>query len=87
MIGITIRKLAVGDPPIWEDLDLARTVHVQAPLTEVVVIEAGMTSGRSAVAMRLRLPDGSEVVAEWSLAAFVAAARTAAAVAEQWGER
>lgn len=87
MIGISVRKLAVGDPPIWEDLAGAeRVVHVQGPPTDVVVIEAGMSSGRSAVAMRMRLPDGTEVVAEWSLAVFTAAARTAAAFAERWGE-
>lgn len=65
---------------------LGRTTHLQGPPTQIVVIEAGMTSGRSAVVMRLGMPDGSEVVVEWSLAAFVAAARAAEAFAGTWGE-
>jgi hypothetical protein len=86
VIAISVLKHAVGDPPCWQDLDLERTTHLQGPPTQIVVIEAGMTSGRSAVAMRLGMPDGAEVVVEWSLAAFVAAARAAEAFAGTWGE-
>ena len=59
------------------------TADELAPLEQA---EAGMTSGRSAVVMRLGMPDGAEVVVEWSLAAFVAAARAAEAFAGTWGE-
>lgn len=87
MIEFSVAAHAVGDPPLWPDADVDRLVHLPGPPTSLAVVEAGMGSGRSSVALRVALPDGTPLIIEWSLALFVAAARTAAAMAERWGER
>lgn len=82
MIGIHVIKHETGDPPIWPDL--TKLEHLVAPPTEFVVIQGGMQSGQSSVAMRVERPDGTSVVVEWSLAILNMATHAALAFANEW---
>lgn len=59
----------------WPDL-AGRTdvIHLTGPIG-MAAVPAGMSSGRTSVALRLGLPDGRTVVAETSLRALAAAVR------------
>lgn len=61
--------------------DPANIIHVQSAF-DVVYLDGGMESGKPSVAFGLELPDGTFVVAETSLALFVAAARAMQARSE-----
>ena len=56
-------------------------------LTDVAMLEKGMTSGLPSVALAIRMPDGRMIFAETSLKLFVGAAQTfvATMVASQRG--
>lgn len=75
MIAMTIRL--DGDNAFSELQDHPKIVHLgnDAPAIQVAVLDAGMSSGRPSVCMRLDLPDGTVVLAETSARLFCAAAR------------
>lgn len=82
---IGVIKHGYGDPPVWSDLNEANLdEHLIAPTTEFVVIQGGMQSGKTSVAMRVERADGRKVIVEWSLAALNMAVHTALAFAEPW---
>jgi hypothetical protein len=62
------------DPAPWGDL-LDRKVLALDPETpwHVVIIEAGMDSGAPSIALRIDLEDGTPLIAETSLAAWLTA--------------
>lgn len=62
----------------WPDLrDKEKVVHLGngTPPIQVGVLDAGMTSGRPSIGIRVDLPDGTTVVAETSARLFCMAAR------------
>lgn len=53
---------------VWPDLDVAQALH--GTLTAVSSLEQGTTGGRPTVALRIKLDDGREVVAETTVRLF-----------------
>ena len=62
--------------PAWPDLKDRRdeVIHVTGPIG-ITALPGGMSSGATSVMLRIDLPDGRVVLAESSLALFVAAVR------------
>lgn len=58
----------------WPDLHEKKVIHTTDPIS-VAALPRGMSSGSASVAFRIDLPDGTVVVAETSMALFLAAAR------------
>ena len=75
MIGMIL--ILEGDAA-WPDLSGKEVIHLgnDSPPIQVAILDAGMTSGRPSVGIRLDLPDGQSVLAETSACLFVSAART-----------
>lgn len=69
----------------WSDLpEPHKIVHYQKSW-RVALLKQGMRSGRSSIALRLDLPNGDVVVAQTSLAAWLAATKVLEA-GDQVGE-
>jgi hypothetical protein len=66
----------VMDGSNWPELRDHDIIHLgnNAPAIGVAVLDAGMSSGRPSIMMRLDLPDGRIVLAETSMRLFVHAA-------------
>jgi hypothetical protein len=65
------------EEPAWPELRTRPpedVIHITTPIS-VAALEGGMESGATSVAIRLDLPDGRVVIAETSLALFLAAGR------------
>lgn len=80
-----IHLLLDGDNA-WPDLrDPDRVIHLGSgsPPIGIAVLANGMASGKPSVCLRVDLPDGRSVLAETSMALFVAAAR---AMVARYGE-
>jgi hypothetical protein len=60
----------------WPDIASKDVVHLPDAVWHVAALEGGMTSGKVSLALRLDLPDGTTLVAETSLAAWIAATST-----------
>jgi hypothetical protein len=74
MISMTIK---LDGDNAWPELQNKPYIHFadDAPPIQVAVLDAGMTSGRPSVALRLDLPDGQTVIAETSARLFCTSAR------------
>jgi hypothetical protein len=48
-------------------------IHLPHAVIAVAALESGMVSGAASIAIRIDLPDGQVVIAETSLAAWIAA--------------
>jgi len=68
----TILSVHVNAEGVWADLSGRKIL--KATLTSVGALPHGMTSGRTSVALRIELNDGSVVFAETSLRLFQQAA-------------
>lgn len=78
-----IDVLATGDQA-WPDIADGRTIHhLTDQPWKLARLERGMASGRTSLALRLDLPDGSTVIAQTSLEAW----RLASAALEGFEER
>lgn len=66
-------KISPHGDGAWPDVDA--TTCLKGELVAIARLPAGMQSGRSSVALRIRLDDGRDVFAQTSLALFVSAAR------------
>jgi hypothetical protein len=66
-----------GDNAFPELRDHKKLVHLSndAPPMQIAVLDAGMSSGRPSVCMRLDLPDGTVVLAETSARLFCMTAK------------
>ena len=63
---IDVRILAKGDPPPWPDIQ--QTAGAPVALERVAILQGGMVSGRTSVALFGKLPDGTFVMLETSAA-------------------
>jgi hypothetical protein len=68
---IRVSVVRYGDPPPYPDLQ--DVVHLPDGVWDLAVLEGGMQSGKESLALRLTLPDGTEVLAETSLSAWITA--------------
>jgi len=69
---IDVSILRKQDPPIWTDLAGVDCMHADQEWM-VAGIESGMQSGKHSIMLRLKLTDGTNVLTETSLAAWIAA--------------
>jgi hypothetical protein len=69
VIDVMIVKRAGG--PAWPELE--SVMHLPDALWRVAAMEGGMSSGAPSIALRLDLPEGVSILAETSLAAWIAA--------------
>jgi hypothetical protein len=76
----TINLHLVADD-CWPDLAVKTVIRPEEPI-EMALLQGGMVSGASAVAIRLNLPDGRVVVTETSLALLVTCVRAMVARTE-----
>ena len=69
----------VFDEPAWPDLAEKQAkgdlIHLRNGEMKVAVLDAGLTSGRPSVAVRIDLPDGKSVLGETSARLFCTAGR------------
>jgi hypothetical protein len=72
MTAISIR---LDGDNAWPDLDPDRLIHCGSDW-ELAVLPGGMSSGAPSVALRVKAGDGRDVVAETSMAAWIAATAT-----------
>jgi hypothetical protein len=63
-----IRIVDNDTKPPWDDINFSKMVHLPDAVWKVALLAEGMGSGLPSVALRLTLPDGTEVIAETSLA-------------------
>lgn len=70
MPALDLTIVRVGDPPPWPDV--RNPLHLADPTIHVAAIQAGMVSGAPSIAIRVDLGDGDTVIAETSLAAWIA---------------
>ena len=77
---LSLKVILDGDG-CWPDL-VNKEVMVTHNDIQVALLGGGMTSGKSSVSIRIDLPDGRSVVAETSLALFLAAAKAFSAKTE-----
>lgn len=70
-----LRIILTGDEA-FEDLKdhMENVTHLQNPSMAMARLTKGMISGKSAVAIRINLPDGKVLIAETSMDLFLAAA-------------
>jgi hypothetical protein len=68
---IDVRIVRRGDPPPFPDLQ--NIVHTADAVWELVALEGGMQSGKESLALHITLPDGTEMLAETSLGAWITA--------------
>lgn len=64
----------VMEEPAWPELRGVEVIHVTDPIG-ITALPGGMQSGATSIMLRVDLPDGRVVLAETSLALFVAAVR------------
>jgi len=72
MPDIDLRIVRFDDRPAWPELNGRHDLYVASHSWQMAAIEGGMTSGSASVALRLELPEVGTVVAETSLAAWIA---------------
>lgn len=83
MIGITIRILAKGDPgPAVPEAVGAEELQI----THAVIVEGGMTSGKTSIALVLKTADGKHYVTQTSLSLFDMLAGAVKGAAARFGE-
>lgn len=75
MLDLTVTIVRNGDEAPWPELRAADTTlhHVTHGNLGVAILEAGMSSGRPSVALRVTLDDATVVIVETSLALFAGA--------------
>lgn len=83
MYGTQVTITPNVDAAPWTDLGADTTAGA---LERVGILPEGMESGRASVALVVRLPDGSAVIAETSLRLFRVAARAILATPIAVGE-
>lgn len=74
-----------GEQPAWPDL-ADKQIEQPSPDWKVSIIPNGMSSGRTAVAIRMHAPDGVTIVAEQSLAQMVMLGAALKGYADRVGE-
>ena len=77
MVALTI--ILQGDnawPDLAQRIVAGQVIHLgnNAPAIQVAALPGGMTNGGTSIMLRIDLPDGRVVLAETSLALFLAAA-------------
>jgi hypothetical protein len=74
MPDISLSIVRAGSPPPWEDIATGGLPFTDLGESwKVAVLERGMRSGDPSVALRLDLPDGRILIAQTSVAAWIAA--------------
>lgn len=71
MPTIDVKIVRRDDPPPFPQAQ--NVVHLPDAVWELAALEGGMQSGKESLALRLTLPDGTEVLAETSLGAWITA--------------
>lgn len=75
MIAMSIKFHAKDDTtPALPGLDENSIIHVKGGV-DLVVLEAGMESGKPSVALCVKMPDGKTLIAETTALAFCTASR------------
>lgn len=68
---INVSIVRRDDPPPWSDAK--EIAHLPDQPWLLAGLEGGMSSGKPSIALRLELSDGQSVIAETSIAAWIAA--------------
>lgn len=84
MPALPIHIVGRGDPPPFAGTAHLMIDHVAD--VELVILEGGMQSGLSSVAIKLTRPDGTYVLGETSLRLMAGALGALLGAAERWGE-
>lgn len=82
MIHLDIKVCAVGDPPAFPECQPCQVGR----LVGVAILQAGLQSGKTSVALMIKNEDGSFTAAETSAALFGAAAGAVAGAQERFGD-
>ena len=85
MPEIAITIVGHGDGPPWEDV--AARVKVKTTVDRAAVLQGGMVTGRTSIALLVPLDDGTFAVAETSAALLRGVVAAIDGAEERWGER